>query len=275
LSALAWTNSALAWLADVLVAPLHTWARFVSLLLVSAVTAAAVLPVIARTSDQAGTARVKRQIQAALLEIRLFNDDPPAVLRSAGDLLRLNLRYLRLSLVPLLWLVIPFAFVVSHLDPFYGYSGLEIGRPALVKAESRSGANPQAAAELVAPSAIRVETSPARLEATHETVWRIVPVGDGDFVLTVRVGGESFDKAVHVGGGMARRSPKRVAPGLVDQLIYPSEPPLVSSTIGGIAITYPSGAIDVFGWHVHWLIVYIIASAIFARVLARPFGVTL
>jgi hypothetical protein len=274
LSLLAWTNGVLAAVADALAAPVHGWPPLVSLLIVSAATAAVVLPVVARTSDQAGTAAVKRHIEAALLEIRLFNDDPPAVLRSVGDVLRLNGRYLRLSLVPLLWLALPFALVVSHLDPFYAYEGLTPGVPALVKLEQPPGTE-SVVADLVAPDAIRVETSAVRLMATHETLWRILPAAAGDYRLTIRAGGDSIQKTVHVGGGFARRSPRRVAPGFVDQFLYPSEPPLAGTAISAIDVGYPDGAIDVFGWRVHWLIVYIVASAVFARVLARPFGVTL
>ena len=274
MSALAWTNSALARGADAVAAPLRGWPPLAGLLLLSAATAAAMLLVIARTADQTRTSAVKRHIQAALLEIRLFNDDPSAVLRSMRDLLRLNLRYLRLSIVPLLWMALPLALVVSHLDPFFGYDGLMPGVPALVKVEHPAGSE-FSSAELVAPAAIRVEISAADFSATHETLWRIVPVAQGDYQLTIRVAGNTVEKSVHVGSGLTRRSLKRVAPGIVDQLRYPSEPPLADWTISAIGVSYPDSTIDVFGWHVHWLIVYIVVSALFARALAWPFGVTL
>jgi hypothetical protein len=143
-----------------------------------------------------------------------------------------------------------------------------------VKVEHPAGSE-FSSAELVAPAAIRVETSAADFSAPYETLWRIVPVAQGDYQLTIRVAGDTLEKSVHVGSGLTRRTLKRVAPGIVDQLLYPSEPPLAGSTISAIAVNYPDSAIDVFGWHVHWLIVYIVASALFARALARRFGVTL
>ena len=55
---------------------------------------------------------MKRQIHACLFEIRLFNDDLPAILRSQMEILRHNLNYLRLSAVPMLWMIVPLVIVL-------------------------------------------------------------------------------------------------------------------------------------------------------------------
>jgi hypothetical protein len=275
---LAGVNSALVVIVDSAFGPLLGWPPILSLLGVSVLTAVAMLPVIARTSDQQRMAATKRRIHAALLEIRLFNDDPRAVLRALGDALRFNGLYLRLSLVPLAWMAIPLAFLVTHLQAIYGYSGLELGAPALVKIEwrdpsSHSGAD--AKLELDAPAAVRIETPAVRLASSNEVLWRIVPSTPGDFTLTIRAGAAAESKTLHVSGGPGRRSPLRASE-LVDQFLYPSEAPLPpSSPIARIAVTYPEAAIDVLGWRVHWLIAYVVLSMASALVLARRFGITL
>ena len=78
---LAWVNDALVTVTDALLKPLVGLPPVVGLLLLSVLTAAAILPVIARTTDQARLRQTKRRIQAALFEIRLLNDDPRLVLR--------------------------------------------------------------------------------------------------------------------------------------------------------------------------------------------------
>ena len=113
---LATLNSTLVWLGDWLLWPLLGLPPLVSLLIVSLATAVVMLPVIARTSNQARIAATKRRIHAALFEIRLFNDDPRAVLRSLGDALTANAVYFGLSLVPLLWMGVPLALVIAHLQ---------------------------------------------------------------------------------------------------------------------------------------------------------------
>lgn len=252
-------------------------------LLVSLVTAVAMLFVVARTSNQPAMAATKRAMHAGLFEIRLFNDDLAAILRALGEVLRQNGRYLLLSLVPLLWMIVPLALVIAQLQAFYGYEGLAVGAPVLVKvargAAGGSGAGPQVRAQpivLEAPPEIRVDAGPVELVGSSEVLWRIVPTEAGDFTLTVRDGGRSATKAVHVGSGVARRSPVRVPYGLVDQLLYPSEPPLDDrSPVTSITLGYPEPGLSVLGARVHWLIVFFVVSMAGAFVLAKRFGVTL
>src|SRR4051794_11415375 len=108
-----------------------------SLALVSALTAVVMLLVVRRTSNQRALDDVKRKIHAALFEIRLFNDDLRAIFRAQGEMLRHNVTYLRLSLVPMLWMIVPFVLVIAQLQFHYGYNGLAPGRPALLTAHLR------------------------------------------------------------------------------------------------------------------------------------------
>jgi hypothetical protein len=234
------------------------------------------LPVIARTSNQTRVVDTKRRIRGALLEIRLFNDEPRAVLRALGDALRHNAVYLRLSLVPLAWLAIPLTLLVAHLQPFYGYAGLQIGSPALVTVELREASDRPTNVTLDAPAAVRVDTPAVRLAGANEVVWRIVPRAPGDYVLNIHVGDEVAAKTLHASDRQARRSPRRVSEGIVNQVLYPSELPLADAgPIAAITVSYPETDIDVFGWRVHWVIVYIVLSTAWALLLARRFGVTL
>ena len=228
--ALAGLNGALVWLGDWLLPPLIALPPLAGLLIVSVLTAVAMLPVIARTSNQARIAETKRRIHAARFEIRLFNDDPRAVLRALGDALRANAIYFGLSLVPLLWMGLPLALLIAHLLSIYGYSGLETGKAALVKVVLResSGARELPAITLDAPAAIRIESTAVRLTAANEVLWRIVPTTPGDYDLTIRAGSDADTKTVHVSDRVARRSPIRVSASLVDQFLYPAESPLPS-----------------------------------------------
>jgi hypothetical protein len=276
--ALASVNSALARLFDAILAPILGLPPLVSLLIVSFVTAAAMLPVVARTSNQKRMMEANRGIHASLLEVRLFNDDLGAVMRALGDALRHNVIYLRLSLVPLAWMAIPLGLLVAHLQPFYGYAGLAPGMPALVEVELRNAPTPvdAAGAALEAPAAVRVETDAVRLASPNEVLWRVVPTATGEYTLSVRIGDATAVKTLHVSDHPARRSPRRVSPSLVDQLLYPSEPPLFgNSTIAAITVPYPEPGIAVLGWRVHWIVLYAVLSMGCAWVLARRFGITL
>jgi hypothetical protein len=281
--ALAGINAAFTWFFDAAFVLLGLLPPLASLLLLSLVTSAVMLFVVARTSNQPGMAATKRAMHAGLLEIRLFNDDLVAILRALAGVLRQNGRYLLLSLVPLLWMIVPLMLVIAQLQAFYGYAGLEVGQPVLVKVErrdTRGEARPAAggavAIALEAPPGIRVDTNAVELAGSNEVLWRIVPTAAGDFTVIVRAGGREAAKAVRVSDEVARRSPVRVSPGLVNQLLYPSEPPLGDeSPVRSITIGYPEPGLDVLGARVHWLIVFFVVSMAGAFLLARRFGVTL
>lgn len=277
---LTWVNNVLGRACEAGLSPIIRLPPLVSLLIVSLVTSVVMLLVVARASDQKRLAESKRGMHAALFEIRLFNDDLSAVLRSLGDGLRHYALYLRLSLVPMLWLAIPLALVASHLQAYYGHAGLTPGEPAILKVELRR-TPPEVPAPanvmvLDAPAEVRVETEAVRLSTSNEVLWRIVPTAEGEYTLIVRIGSATATKTLQVSSRPARRSPRRVSAGLLDQLLYPSEPPLSEdSPIASITLAYPEAGIQVAGWRLHWMIVYVALSLGCAFMIARKLGVTM
>jgi hypothetical protein len=204
----------------------------------------------------------------------MFKDDLPALFRAQGEMLRQNAVYLRLSLVPLLWLALPMALVVAQLESRYGYAGLTLRQPVLVKMHLRDGV--AAAAALDAPPQIRVLTPPVWFPSIREMVWQIQPDAAGEYELQARVGGEAFTKSVDVTDRVVRRSPERVAAGFMSQLTNPSEPPLPpQASVTSISVRYPSRAIRVLGWEFSWVTVFFALSIAFALLLKARLGVTL
>ena len=59
-------------------------------------------------------AEVKRRIHAGLFEIRLFNDDLAAIFKAQGEILRHNVSYVGLTLVPAAWMLVPFVLIAAH-----------------------------------------------------------------------------------------------------------------------------------------------------------------
>lgn len=257
---------------DAVLGPLLRLPPLAGLLVISVITAFAVVLVMRRVSDQPRLRATKRRMQAALFEIRLHADDPVAVLRSSRDVLLQNAIYVRLNLVSLLWLIVPLSLMVAQLQAFYGYDGLRRGEPALISMGSDGGA----VITLEVPRAIQVETAPVRLLGNATTVWRIVPLEAGAYVVTARSGDAAVEKTIFVGGGPARRSPLRMRGDLERQLLYPSEPLIpAASAISSIAIAYPEGRVDLFGWSMHWLIVYGLFSLLSALLVSRWLGITI
>ena len=282
-------NSLLAGVIDVALAPLALLPPLAGLALVSLATAVALLLVFRKTSNQAQLAAVKRAIHAGFFELRLFGDDVPAILRTELEMLRHSLTYLRLSFVPVLWLIIPLTILIVHLDFYFGYTGLVPGTRALLTAtldhgghadapsdRGSNGGPPVDSVTIEVPSSIRVDTPAVWFPGARQMVWRLTPSATGNYVVRVRLGGEAFEKTLKVSDGVGRRSPVRVRGRALEQLLNPSEAPLpVDSQVNSMAVTYPRREIRVLGWDVNWLVLYFVLSFVLMLLLRRPFGVVI
>ena len=271
-------NALIGGLFDRLLAPLAMLSPLAGLVVVSLVTAVAMLLFIRKASNQARLGEVKRQIQACVFECRLFQDDLPSVFRALGEMLRSNVVYLGLSLRPLLWAAVPLALLLTQLDLFFGYqSGAR--EPLLLTAKVSDAAalpNGAASASLEAPDGVRVLTPPIWIPATGEMVWKVEPREPGAYVVRVRVGEWTLDKTLVASAGPARRSPVRVADGLVAQMVNPAEPPLPAGTpVSEVRVGYAPRSIELLGWQLPWVLPFFFFSILWGFALKKPLNVRL
>lgn len=274
-------NSLLSTLFDALLSPFRGLNPLVGLTLVSLVVAVAMLLVFKHTSNQKALDQIKRNIHASLFEIRLFNDDLVAIMRAQVDIVRHNLTYIRLSLWPLIWMIVPLVLILAQLQFHYAYRGLRPGEPVLLTVHLKGAGpapiyDPKPKASVEPGSGVKVETPSVWIPLERQLVWRISGEQEGDHEITIHVDGASETKTVRVRDDVVRRSPLRVGSNLFDQIIYPAEPPLGSSSpIASIELDYPDRDIEVLGVGMHWMIIFFGLSMIFAFTLRRPFGVTI
>jgi hypothetical protein len=263
---------------DALLRPIDGLTPLAGLALLSLITAVVVLLAFKWTADQAALSAAKRRMQAAIFEMRLFNDDLGALFRAQGEVVAAVVHYLRHSFAPTLWLALPIALLLVHMEFHFGYTGLAVGAPALVAArfETSAPASGPASASLQATDSVVVETPGVVLPSAREIVWRIRPQRSGAFTVTVHVAGQAVSKTLLVSDGVARRSPVRPASGLLDELRYPSEPPLPAGTrITAVSVDYPERPFIVAGWDIGWAGVYLGLTLAFVLLLKKPFGVTM
>jgi hypothetical protein len=271
-------NAALVRVVDLLLAPAVHAAPWLTFAIVAVLTGVGMPWVFARASNQRGIVAAKRRMHAALLEIRLFNDDLSAVWAACGRLLGQNARYLGYSLVPLAWAALPLALLLAQLQAFYGYDGFTVGERVLLTVRlSASAAMPSAGDVALQPMpGIRAEGDAIVFPGAREILWRLVPTRRGDYTLRARVGDTMILKRLHVSADVARRSPVRAAGSVFDALLHPSEPPLpIDGPVVEASVKYPVRTLTVGAWHVHWTIPYVILSMVSALVVARRRGVTL
>ncbi len=268
-------NRVIGGLIDGLLLPFRWLPPAMGLAFISVLAAVGMLLVFRATSDQPRLAATKRRIQGAILEIRLFNEDPRFVLAAQRDVLRHSVAYLRLTLVPLLWMALPLLVLMAHLQTYYGYRGLVVGETAIVKAKLENAASYSATPSLEGGAGVTVETPVLWVPALRELDWRIGATAPGKHELRLTLGDAGLTKAVLVSGSPGRRSAKRPSASLLDQLLYPSEAPLGrGAAVAAIEVGYPAAEVSLLGWETHWIIAFLIITLLAALALRGPLRVT-
>jgi hypothetical protein len=276
---MAWVNRALGGLAEAVLSPFQAWPAAVGLAVVSLVVAIVMLLVFRVASNQRAMAGVKRRIHAGIFEVRLFNDDVRALF-SALDVLRHNLTYLRLSLAPLPWVIIPLTLLVAQLQFYYGYDGFAPGQSAVVTVRLDESAVPAGGAApaigLDAPAGLSVQTPLVWMAAEREAAWRVGMDEPGDYDLAVTLDGKSVTKRVRVSNQVGWRTPGRFEAGLVNQLLYPAEAPIASDVaIESIEVTYPERVVSLLGMSTGWMVSFVVMVLAFTWLLRTRFGVVI
>ena len=264
-------NAILGRIVDASLAPFSGLPEWIGIAVVTFVVTLIAMPIIKWTLSPALSERMKRGLQASILELRLFNDSLRATFKALFDMLRWTAGYLFAWLLPILILAVPMLPLFSHLHAHWGFRGLEVDKPVTltVKLDTDDLSKPDAA--LIADGdGIEIETPALWIPARKELLWRIRPTAEGEQSVTVRVNGEEAVKDLAViADGPARRSPVR--PGsFFGQLLYPSEPSL-EGTIHEISVPYPETT--TFMLLPLWVWLLLLFSIPFALILKKPFNV--
>lgn len=228
-------NAALRQIFDVILWPFAGLPWWVGVGVLGMLMSVAMLWTWKKTSNQDGIDRAKSKIHAGLFEIRLFNDDIGAIFKAQGAILKSNLKYFGLSMVPLVWIIVPMVLMIGQLNHHYGYRGFAPGDETLVKVElaedwrsnfadvDEDGRPP---ASLEAPDGVEVISPMTWFPSRNMLVWNVVVHEPGRYDLTVNLGDQAFTKSLDASDKVTRRSPVRHSGGWEDSIFLPAEAPL-------------------------------------------------
>jgi hypothetical protein len=228
--------------------------------------------VMRRFSDQAAIQTAKARIRAHLYELGLFNEDPVLILRAQKNLLRWNIRYLRLSLLPAAIIAIPALLVASQLDALYGRRPLRSGEHTVITLDLR----PRNQLGLVAPvisasHGFQVETPAVRIPHLSRIHWRVGAVDNVDGTLRFVLPGETVEAPVRAGTGF-RYVSAYCTSSMLASVFYGCR--LRSNLVESITIDYPGSGVSVLGIETHWLFWFTLFWLAAMLLLRSRFGVT-
>ena len=225
------------------------------------------------TSDQKAIEQAKKKMQAYLLELRLYGDDPSLIFKTQGCLLASNMRYLGLMCKPALILTVPMVLLLVHMDAVYGIQPLRAGQTAIVTVQAAGRLAATAAApRMDAPDVIAIDTPAVRAFSEGQFSWRIRGIGDGDGVLQFDWDGRKWTKDILSGDVVGYASHTRTA-SFWETFLYAGESRLDTPDISWVSISYSAAEIETGSWHLHWLIWFLAISIVAAYSLKGFFGV--
>lgn len=260
---------------ELLFRPFQALHPLVGLTVVSVVTGVVMLLIFGKTSNQAAITATKDKLKAHIMEMWLFRIDPRVMFCAIGNVFRYNAHYLRHSLRPIIFIIIPVLIIMIQLGLRYGHKPLAPGNVVLVSAHVAEGMRPsEMELDLAVSDGLSIVSPPLRIDSTGEVDWKVRVDRLGTHGVTVIVAGERVTKRLVAESGMPRIAPAKAHAGSGDFIFFPAEPPIPKgSALRSIEIAYPAESLDILGLSVHWLLFFFIVSVAAGFALKGVFGV--
>ena len=248
-----------------LLAPVAVLPGWLSITLISAVLGVLLLLIFKYTSNQKAIGRVRDDIKANLLAVKLFKDSLAVTGRSQARVFGASFKLLFFSLVPMLVMIVPVCLILFQMGLWYQARPLHLGdEPVIVRLKVNTTLDTLPQVSLESLPAARTLIGPVRVSSKKELFWKIKPLENGNHNLTFHVGDKRYQKQLAIGEGFMRVSPKRPGPDFSDILLYPLEKPFApDSSVYSISIDYPERDSRINGtdW---WIVYFFITSMVFA-----------
>lgn len=243
-------------------------------LVVVSVTAGILMMLLFKVSSRPeAIRRAKRAVQAQLLALRLFGDEPALVWRAQVRLLTGNARYIGVMLAPIAAAAIPFVLAFPHLEAIYGKAPLAVGSATVLTVRMRQPlGEPLPQPRLEAPAGLRVDTSPVRVPDSGEISWRLLADGPVSEPIRIHVYDGEVTKAVQVGSGHGYLDQTRPSSALA-WLLDPGEAPIGSSRIESVRVAYGGQRLSALGLEWPWEAWFVVISAIAGLLVKSRLGV--
>ncbi|UCF43532.1 MAG: hypothetical protein JSV99_00985 [Planctomycetota bacterium] len=262
-----WINILTNNLGRLLLAPVAVLPGWLSNTIISAVTGVALLVIFKYTSNQRAIGRVRDNIKAHMLALKLFKDSMSVTLQAQGQVFKGALLLLLHAVRPMAVMIVPVALLLSQMGLWYQSRPLMVGEDSVVAMKlNGSIEQPWPNVNIESMPAAEVTMGPVRVLSKREVYWKIKARENGYHHIMFQVAEEQVEKELVIGKGFMRVSAKQPGWQWTDILLYPWEKPFgPDSVVESISIDYPDRLSWASGtdW---WLVYFFVASLIFALI---------
>ncbi|NIR50932.1 hypothetical protein GWO43_20130 [candidate division KSB1 bacterium] len=245
------------------------------MIVISFLTGIVMLLVFKITSDQRGIRRAKDLVKAHFLAIRLYRDDITLMFETMRNILASNLGYIKKSLRPMLFLIVPVALILVQLGVRYEFRPLQVGESTVLTLRLQKNATFEDLknVELELPEGLKLAAPPVRIEMLKEISWRITAEETGVYDIGMLLEENRIEKRMHVVDELVQVTPQ-IASDFTTPLIFPGERKLNKTAFASsISLNYPRRDFTFFGLDIHWLIAFFVLSVVFGFAFKNVMGV--
>jgi hypothetical protein len=268
----AWLSAGADALGRFLLAPVGVLPGWLSATVIAAVTGVLLLAVFKYTSNQRAIQRVRNDINAHLLALKLFKDSARVSLRAQGRILDGAFWLFVLAIVPMLVMVVPVTLMLGQLALWYQVRPLQVGEDAIITLKLNGDTGAAWPAVSLQPTGnVEVNLGPVRVRSKREVCWNVKARERGSHNLVFQVGDQANSKELAIGDGLMRVSAQRPGWDWSAILLNPGEEPFrPDHSVRSIEIDYPHRSSWTSGtdsWVIYWFVVSMVAALCFRRAL--------
>ena len=245
------------------------------LIFISVLTGGVMLFLFRFTSNQQAMKEVKTRISAYFLELRLYSHDISNVIASQGKILRSNMSYMKLSLVPAVVMIVPVILVMVQLNLRYANEQLRPGETALVKVKIAEGYDMMRnKLDLECERGVEKASPGVRIPSLSEVCYKVKLTEPGVHNITLGSGASRVEMPIY---GSDRLIPvyNIAKKGSIGEAVFNPGSPSVPSDgpIESVEVVYEPMEFGYFGVKISWLWTFLIISFAFGLCLKFLFKV--
>ena len=246
-----------------LLAPVAVLPGWLSNTIISAVTGVFLLVIFKYTSNQRAIGKVRDDIKANMLALKLFKDSISVTLHAEARVFKGALLLLFHAIRPMLVMIFPVSLLLAQMSLWYQSRPLLPGEVAVMTVRLNGNVGGRWPTVNIEPTPVaEVTIGPVRVFSRRQICWEIKALENGKHRITLNVNRHQIEKELVIGDGFMRVSSTRPAWSWANILMHPAEEPFgPDSVVQSVTIDYPDRLSMTSGadW---WLIYFFIASMV-------------
>ena len=266
-----WVNVLTNAFGNFFLAPIAMLPGWLSNTIISGVTGVFLLVIFKYTSNQRAIGKIRDDIKAHMLALKLFKDSISVTLHAEVRVFKGAFFLLFHAIPPMLVMIFPVSLLLAQMSLWYQSRPLLPGEVAVMTVKLNDNVGGRWPTVNIEPAPVaEVTVGPVRVFSRREICWEIKALENGNHRITLDVNRHQIEKELVIGDGFIRVSSTRPAWNWANILMHPAEKPFApDSIVQSVNIDYP----DRLSWTSSanwWLIYFFIASMVFAFI-SRPF----